>query len=381
MIKKNTICPKSGVKIHDDTTELLQNQQDFYNRLKQQNRATGVRITQGENNYDNDPFNGANPFNNPLGETIFESIKYNKTQYDKLDLNIDAYSREDLYKLFGLNKMQLTEENMREAKKIVLKTHPDKSHLEPQYFLFFTKAYKRLYGIYEFQNKSTNKKNDTDEYYDDDNRAVLDKLFQKEKTFKNPENFNKWFNEHFEKNKLDDDANETGYGEWLKSDEGIADVGNVSQANMASEMEKRKKQVKELTVYNGIHDHFSSTFGGSTLMDTNNNFTSGSMFSGDGMGYTDLRQAYVESVIPVTQDDFNKVQQFKNMDEYKRHRDNVDVKPISKEESIKQLYQQNKQKDEESAALAFYYARQAEKIKTSQESFWSGLKQLTNGKK
>jgi hypothetical protein len=45
---------------------------------------------------------------------------------------------------------------------------------------------------------------------------------------------------------------------------------------------------------------------------------------------------------------------------------------------MKQLYQQNQQKDEESAALAFYYAQQAEKTKQNQESFWSGLKQLTN---
>ena len=45
---------------------------------------------------------------------------------------------------------------------------------------------------------------------------------------------------------------------------------------------------------------------------------------------------------------------------------------------MKQLYHQNKQKDEESAALAFYYAQQAEKTKHNQETFWSGLKQLTN---
>ena len=35
--------------------------------------------------------------------------------------------------------------------------HPDKSHLDSKYFLFFSKAYKRLYSIYDFQNKSSNK--------------------------------------------------------------------------------------------------------------------------------------------------------------------------------------------------------------------------------
>jgi hypothetical protein len=96
------------------------------------------------------------------------------------------------------------------------------------------------------------------------------------------------------------------------------------------------------------------------------------------MGYTDLRQAYVESVIPVTEDDFRKTKQFKSIDEYKRHRESVDTKPLSKEEAMRQLYQDNKQKDEESAALAFYYAQQSEKAKISQDNFWSGLKQVTN---
>jgi hypothetical protein len=108
------------------------------------------------------------------------------------------------------------------------------------------------------------------------------------------------------------------------------------------------------------------------------NFSSGSLFSSDGMGYTDLRQAYVESVIPVTDEDYRKTQKFKNVEEYKRHRDSVDTKPLSKEEAMRQLYQENKQKDEESAALAFYYAQQSEKAKNNNDNFWSGLKQLTN---
>jgi hypothetical protein len=147
---------------------------------------------------------------------------------------------------------------------------------------------------------------------------------------------------------------------------------------MAAEMEKRKKQVQELTTYNGVTDPYASTFGGSSLMTYDSNFTSGSLFSSDGMGYTDLRQAYVESVIPVTQEDYQKTQTFNNFQEYKRHRDSVDTTPLSKEESMRRLYKENKQKDEESAALAFYYAQQAEKANKSQQKFWSELKQLTN---
>ena len=153
---------------------------------------------------------------------------------------------------------------------------------------------------------------------------------------------------------------------------------NVSKSNMAAEMEKRKKQVQSLITYNGVSENTSSAFGGSTLMTYDSNFTAGSLFSNEGMTYTDLRQAYAESVIPVTEDDYNKVKKFRSIDEYKRHRESVDTKPIEKEEAMKQLYLQNKQKDEESAALAFYYAQQSEKAQKNQQSFWSGLKQVTN---
>ena len=70
---------------------------------------------------------------------------------------------------------------------------------------------------------------------------MLNKMFEKDKELKKSGNFNKWFNDQFEKHKLDDGL-ENGYGDWLKSNEDIIDVGNVSQANMAAEMEKRKKE-------------------------------------------------------------------------------------------------------------------------------------------
>jgi hypothetical protein len=274
--------------------------------------------------------------------------------------------------------MTLNEDIMKECKKVVLKTHPDKSQLDNKYFIFFSKAYKKLLGIYEFQNKTNSKKTaDTSEYFETDNGLLLDHLFDKKQDLKDSKGFNSWFNEQFEKHKLED-STENGYEKWLKSDEDIVFTQNVSKANLNSEMEKRKKQVQSLITYDGVSDFTASSFGGSSLMAYDSNFSSGSLFSSEGIGYTDLRQAYVESVIPVTEEDFHKSQQFKSVDEYKRHREGLDTTPLPKEEAMKQLYLQNKQKDEESAALAFYYAQQAEKAKQNQDSFWSGLKQLTN---
>lgn len=342
---------------------------------------TGIKIKSSGNDYKEDPFAGIDPFKNQSREAERFDINYGKTQYESLDLNIESYSREELYKLFGFKtSVFLTEENMKEAKKIVLKTHPDKSRLDNKYFVFFSKAYNKLKEIYEFQNKTNKKTADTNEYFDSQNGMILDKMFDMKKDLKDKNNFNNWFNEQFEKHRLEDPV-EHGYGTWLKSDDDIIFTPqNINKDTMGREMDKRKKEIQAITPYKGVGDAFlPSSVGGSSLMEYNSNFTSGSLFNGGGgMGYTDLRQAYAESVIPVTEDDFHKVQKFRSVDEYRRHRDTTEMTPLSKEEGLRQLYQQDREKNEESAALAFYYAQQTEKAKKNNEEFWSGLKRLTD---
>lgn len=340
----------------------------------------GIKIHNNNNEYKSDPFDNIQPFTN---STNFNQTDMYKNQsnvnIDSIDLNINNYSREDLYKLFGLNSsIILTEDIMRASKKIVLKTHPDKSQLDNKYFLFFSAAYKQLFSIYEFQNKlSSKKKIDESEYYNTDNHALLDKMFETNKNLKKTNNFNQWFNTQFEKHKLED-PNTNGYGNWLKTDEDICFMSNISQSNMNSEIEKRKKTVQTLTNYNGITEQFSSSFGASALMEYNSNFTSNSLFHSDGINYTDLKQAYIESVIPVTQEDYQNTVKFSSLDEYKKHRNTIDITPLKKEEAIQQLYYNNQKIDEENAALAFHYAKQTEKSKQNQELFWSGLKQIMN---
>ena len=381
----NNKCPKGGVKIHEFGNNIISKedliQEEFYKNLKNQNKHTGVRISKGNNEYNIDPFDNINPFANPDGLSDVKNVAYDNSSYDKMDINIKNYSIEAIYKLFGVQNRILTDEVMKEAKKIALKAHPDKSRLDPKYFLFFSEAYKRLFNIYEFQNKTSKKSEDTNEFYNASNSAILDTMFEKEKGLKDPGNFNKWFNEQFDKHKLEDITATNGYGDWLKSnDDVVENLENVStKENMTREIEKRKKEVQSITKYNGINTSYSAGLGSSTLMEYGSNFTSSSLFSSDGMGYTDLRQAYVESVIPVTEEDYNKMPKFKNVEEYKAHRgNNIDLSPTNKVDAMRQLYNQHTERETESAALAFYYAQQSEKAKVNQNGFWSGLKHVTN---
>ena len=338
-----TSCPKAGVKIHE--TKYTNNNQSH------QNMQPSFVNNQSK---------------------LEKPINFYNTSINTLDLDLDHYSLNDLYNLFNISNKELTDTVLKDAKQIVLKIHPDKSKLDSKYFLFFSSAYKRLYSIYEFQNKSTNKKLNNDDYYEEDKRNLLDNIFEKNKDFKDPKKFNQWFNESFEKHRLENPNETDGYGEWLKGDDGIMNIQeNVTRGNMNEIIEQKKKQIQAVSVYSGVTDTFSSQFGG-TLLSGNG----GSSFTTDN--YTDLRQAYTETLIPISNEDYEKMPKFKNVNEYKKHRDYADTTPLTETEALRILQKDKNNLEQDSAALAFKYAQEYEKVKQKNQSFWGDLQRLTN---
>lgn len=70
------------------------------------------------------------------------------------NLNIHSYSFPELLGLFHLDPQKpLTLEDMKHAKLMVLRMHPDKSRLPSQYFLFYKKALDIVASFYENQEK------------------------------------------------------------------------------------------------------------------------------------------------------------------------------------------------------------------------------------
>ena len=350
-------CPKAGIKIHETPTSTNNNKNSNF-------RASAGSSANGNNN--EELFRPS---------TVRTPVNFYQTTLNDLDLELDHYSLEDLYKLFNIPG-QLSEETLKSAKQIVYKMHPDKSQLDPKYFRFFSAAYKRVYNIFEFQNKSLNKRlatNDND-FYDESNKDVLNNMFETNKGLKDPKNFNSWFNDKFEKHSKDvlDDDGSKGYGDWLKSDEGLYSVNdNITKANMNEAFEKQKRQIQSLTTYQGINELYSS-FSGSLLGEQSDNFTG----SNGALGYTDLRQAHVESVIPVTQEDYDRMPKYKSLSEYKARRDNVDTTPLTKQEAERMLMQQGRDLEQQSAALAYKYAQQSERAKQNNQSFFTDLRQI-----
>ena len=166
------------------------------------------------------------------------------------DLNIDNYDLEELLGLFNL-PVNFNEQQLKSAKAIVLKLHPDKSKLDSKYFLFYSKAYK-FYAIWpNFRSKSETVPTETNTVYVTDTgseevegrKALLNKMFSENQQLKNVGEFNKWFNSEFEKAKVDYEDESRGYGDWLKqTEEQETSNGRMTMGQMKEEFARKKKR-------------------------------------------------------------------------------------------------------------------------------------------
>ena len=299
-----------------------------------------------------------------------------------VDLDINNYELRDILNLFGI-PANFDEKDLKKAKQIVLKTHPDKSKLPSEYFLFYSKAYKMLFNIWEFRKKgdvdSTNKNTEysVEDDSDETKSRLLDDFFDSNKKFKGSKQFNQWFNEQFEKNKIATEQEEKGYGDWFKSNEDIdEDTVGGNMTMMKQEFDRKKEKARSLVVMQDIQD--ISVFSGSDLsLSAPSHYNSG-LFS--NLAYQDLHQAHTETVIPITDEDYHSIQKFGSLDEYMRHRDvqKQTMKPLTEKESHKFLSNKTKLEEEQSTRRAFELAKQSEIAKQKSQEFWSGIQMLKN---
>lgn len=302
----------------------------------------------------------------------------NHTPNVTVDLDISNYNLEDILRLFQVPE-NFNEADLKRAKQQVLRIHPDKSRLEPKYFLFYSKAYKTLYSIWEFNNKKTDKTMNTEEYIpldtsEENKRKALNSFFDNNKRLKDTNNFNTWFNEQFEKQKVSKEEEEEGYGSWLKSNEDVDETEITNMRAMNEHIEKRKKDVRALTVHRGVSDMTSQGVGASNLLDGPQENYSSDMFS--SVGFQDLKQAHVESVIPVTNDDYKNVPKFRSVNDYVNHRNTQNTTPLSEIQAQQYLAQREKQESSMSTRRAYELAKQTEVAQEKNKAFWGGIMKI-----
>lgn len=280
----------------------------------------------------------------------------------EVDLDINHYDLDSLVGLFKI-PIDFNVEHLKQAKKTVLAMHPDKSKLDKEYFLFFSKAYKILYEIYQFKQKSTTrnvqeynqlKYKDTQDDKEYDKQKVIDKLTQSK-------HFIKTFNEMFDKHYAQKGH---GYGDWLSSQE---DIYNASKEDFDS----LKTKTRSIVVRQEVEaiDSYTGDILGAEHMD-----------NGYGTSqYEDLKHAYTNAlVLGVDERDFK--EGYNSLDQLKQARYNQNVEPLTKEESRQQLENNEYNEDKINTSRAYRLIKEQENYKKTNQEVWSSLLRISHNK-
>jgi len=287
---------------------------------------------------------------------------------NNIDLNIENYNLDELLNLFNIN-YNFTEEDLKNAKKKVLRTHPDKSKLPKDYFLFYSKAYKYLYKIFDFRKKKNLLEKNPD--YDSNEIDNENKLLLKEQ-FKNNKDFHKWFNKMFDNLYIKDDYSSNGYGDWLSSSENTFNLENKTKDEQELILKNYKK---ELRIVNKINEPFIHTQCSNIINESTDNYQNSDIFS--KLPFEDVKKAHTETIIPIDET-VDKNKQFNNVFEYQLYRKNQKFEIMNEETSSNFFKTKHVNETSNATQQAFKLIKQEEKSIENNNIFWSKLKLLNN---
>ena len=289
---------------------------------------------------------------------------------ETMDLNIENYNLNDVLNLFGL-KHDFGEEQLKHAKRIALKTHPDKSGLDKSVFMFFVKAYNMLVSVYKFKNKTEKEvvnKDYTDKDIDYDDRNI--ELLKMRMKGKSRDDFNKWFNDMFDKSNIKQKDN--GYGSWLKSDEDITKSKAKNMAEFDKIFRKKKEMGRQMILRNKVQD--LSYYGKGTMIDDSESIYSSDIFS--KLKYEDLKRAHKETVVPVTEEDFTNKKRFDNVEQYLKYRESQKGKVLDLNESKNILHNRSMENEKVSTQRAYNLLMEDKTMHERNKLWWKNLKLL-----
>jgi hypothetical protein len=263
-------------------------------------------------------------------------------------LDIHMYKFNEILNLFDLTE-NITENDMKQAKKKVLMMHPDKSKLPSQYFLFYKKAYEIVYHHYNNIMKMKHSK----EYMSQQNVYMPHEtsIYDRKTNEKITENLNKMnskvfnhkFNELFEKNMKSSEIEEKkkAKNEWFYKEDPLYSVDNKDRnINRAIEHVKQNQQMG-LIQYKGVQELYSR--GGTKLFeeDEDGEEEDGDIYvSSDLFGklkYDDLRKVHKDqTVFAVSEKDYDAIPKYQNIEQYQSVRVG-NLTPMEKEKAEKML--------------------------------------------
>ena len=261
------------------------------------------------------------------------------------NLDVNMYSLKEILDLFHLD-YDISIEDLKKAKKQVLATHPDKSKLSSDYFLFFKKAFDIVVQFYNNQHKqdvditNTNTVYSTDGYKNDNKHTT--KNMQKLVHNMGEEKFNNKFNTIFEKNmvkKTDNDRNN-----WFTSEKEVYEINErVNAGNMGQVIDKVRTNQQALVKHSDVQVLYSNNNTNNNFHDDDDNdsYVVSDPFS--KLKFDDLRKVHKDqTVLNVSERDYNNVKKYSSVDHFMRERGNQSLTPLEKQQAELLLQQQDR---------------------------------------
>jgi hypothetical protein len=256
------------------------------------------------------------------------------------------YKLNEILDLFGLS-YDISIDDLKRAKKVVLMTHPDKSKLNPEYFLFYKKAFDIIVQFYENQAKQNRPVPKEEMKYQTMNPNGYDKSSSnkiRNTINEMPTNeFQSRFNQLFEENMSS--KPDVSKNDWFTKDDNIYKVPeNVNSKNIGQVFQRFKEENSNtiLAKYRGVE--YINTQSGSGYYDEEDNdqYVACDVFS--KLKFDDLRKVHKDQTIfAVSENDYQKVPQFSSVDHYVRERSKDPMTPLEKNQAELMLSEQERQ--------------------------------------
>ena len=263
------------------------------------------------------------------------------------NLDIHMYSLKDLLELFNMD-YNMSSDDLKRAKKQVLMTHPDKSKLPAEYFLFYKKAFDIIVKFYNNQNKQSQNITAENTTYVPTSISDTNKSTSKQITTAinnlNKKEFQDNFNKLFETNMVKKTNNTRN--EWFSKDDQIYESSDdVNSKNMGQIFDKIKDKQSGMVKYKGVENLVVNSGSGYNLYDdddADDTYVTSDPFS--KLKFDDLRKVHKdETVLSVSERDYNKVKKYASVDHFMRERGNQSLTPLEKQDAERMLSTQEQQ--------------------------------------
>jgi len=292
-----------------------------------------------------------------------ESNKLKKCSRDARchNLNIQMYSFREILELFQLQHASpLTEDHMKQAKMFVLKMHPDKSRLPPDYFLFYKKAFDILAEFYVNQRRVTQELPKEPIQYQAQGKGIgpslnkaTSKKVQQSVNAMGRDQFQQTFNQLFEQNMLNTEQQQRAQerNQWF-TEEASDPYANIRGGSIHEKMEAVKKQQTSLHLakYQGVQTLPMAASHANDLYDedddpraqSSHNYISTDPFS--KLKFDDLRKVHRDqTVFAVGEQDYQQMAHYGSVDQYRQARGQQNLDPLGKTDATRLLEEQEKQ--------------------------------------